>query len=218
VPVPPSDTCKRLVRLIVGTATTTTSHLRGMPRTATSISCSNERFGDQPHLDRYLAFTDDMVEVVLGNDRRSRPNTAPGESWHRSCCAIILATSCSRSCAKSSVWWIRRLPRPRSAAQRRPQLARVQPQHRHHQGKEVDRWCGVRLLQPVCPSIKRPHPHPPASELLRRDGGCKTAGDTELLKVPRGRLSVRRCGRTAVADGMCAPPAGTDRHRRLVRH
>jgi hypothetical protein len=55
-----------------------------------------------------------MVEVVLGNDRgRSRPNTAPGEILAPFVDApTVAATSCSRSCAKSSVWWIRKSPQP----------------------------------------------------------------------------------------------------------
>jgi D-lactate dehydrogenase len=57
-------------------------------------------FASSEELDRYSAFTEDMVDLCSAKAGRSKPNTAPGASWHPTF-GVSTVTSSTTSCGRS---------------------------------------------------------------------------------------------------------------------
>jgi hypothetical protein len=192
------DTCKRLDRHRYDDNVTSS----GMPRTATSISCSMN--------DSVISLTGPLPRLYRRHGRgcaRKRRDaqgrTRHRADWHRS--QLTVRRRAVRGHARNQAsGGSARLPNSEAASSDDPNshVSNPPPSSRK---ESTGVWSAATAMVSARPS-KDPHPHPRLRiRSSTRDGGCKTAGDTELLKVPRGRLSVRRCGHRAV-DGM-PPPA-----------
>jgi len=203
VPVPALlDTCKRLVQLF-DRHRYDDSVIFGHAKDGNIHFMLNERFGDSASLDRYLAFTDDMVEVVLGNDGTLKAEHGTGR---------IMAPFVRRQYGDELfevMREIKRLVDPQGLLN--PGVLLNDDPNSHVSNlkvtptieKEVDRCVECGYCEPVCPS-KDLTLTPRLRIVLRREmAEAKAAGDTELLRSLKADYQYDGVDTCAV-DGMCA--------------
>jgi D-lactate dehydrogenase len=203
VPVPALlDTCKRLVQLF-NRHGYEDSVIFGHAKDGNIHFMLNERFGDSASLDRYLAFTEDMVEVVLGNDGTLKAEHGTGR---------IMAPFVRRQYGDELfevMREIKRLVDPQELLN--PGVLLNDDPNSHASNlkvtptieKKVDRCVECGYCEPVCPS-KDLTLTPRLRIVLRREmADAKTAGDTELLKSLEADYQYDGVDTCAV-DGMCA--------------
>jgi D-lactate dehydrogenase len=163
----------------------------------------NERFGDPSSLERYVAFTDDMVDLVLGNNGTLKAEHGTGR---------IMAPYVRRQYGDelfSVMQEVKRLADPKGLLNPGVLLNEDPSSHITNLKitptveKEVDRCVECGYCEPVCPS-KDLTLTPRLRIVLRREiADARATGDTDLLKSLEsdyGYDGVETCA----VDGMCA--------------
>ena len=203
VPVPALlDTCKQLVELFARHGYED-SVIFGHAKDGNIHFMLNERFNDATSLDRYVAFTDDMVEVVLGNDGTLKAEHGTGR---------IMAPFVRRQYGDELygvMQEIKRLMDPTGLLNPGVLLNEDPTSHISNLKvtptieKEVDRCVECGYCEPVCPS-KDLTLTPRLRIVLRREmADAEAAGDLELLKSLDADYQYDGVDTCAV-DGMCA--------------
>lgn len=203
VPVPALlDTCQQLVELF-DKHRYEDSVIFGHAKDGNIHFLLNERFSDAASLRRYVAFTDEMVDLVLGNDGTLKAEHGTGR---------IMAPFVRRQYGDELygvMQEVKRLADP--AGLLNPGVLLNEDPASHISNlkvtptveKEVDRCVECGYCEPVCPS-KDLTLTPRLRIVLRREmADAAAAGNTELLKSLEADYQYDGIDTCAV-DGMCA--------------
>jgi D-lactate dehydrogenase len=203
VPVPALlDTCTALVELFERHGYDD-SVIFGHAKDGNIHFMLNERFDDASSLDRYVAFTDDMVEMVLGHDGTLKAEHGTGR---------IMAPFVRRQYGDELFGVMQELKRlvdpvgllnPAVLLNEDPTAHISNLKITPTVEAEVDRCVECGYCEPVCPS-KDLTLTPRRRIVLRREmADAEAAGDTQLLASLRADYQYDGVDTCAV-DGMCA--------------